>query len=60
MTTFLKLIENPMAIGAAGIGGVQLLATLPIQEIGQLVIQIAIGIATLVKLLRRKKEQTPE
>ncbi len=50
-----KLIENPVTIGAAGIGGVQLLATLPIAEIGQLLIQVAVGIATIVKLLKRKK-----
>lgn len=58
--TLSKLVENPFTIGAASIGGIQLLSTLPIQELGQLVIQVAIGIATIIKLLRKKKTEPTE
>ena len=56
--TLSKIAENPVTIGAVGVGTVQMLAALPIHELGQLVIQVIVGIATIVKLLRNKKPKS--
>jgi hypothetical protein len=56
---FSKLIESPLIVGAAGIGAIQVMAALPVEQIVELVVQITIGIATLVRLFKKKKEQQP-
>lgn len=48
-----------IATGLTGVGAVQLADTIPtsddIQNYGQLIIQLVIGIFTVIKMLRKKK-----
>ena len=48
-----------LVTGAAGVGAVQVAENIPtaddIQSYGQLIIQLVIGIITVVKMLRKKK-----
>jgi len=52
-----------IATGSAGIAATEAVSSIPpesINQIGQLIIQVAIGIATIIQLLRKKNQKAVE
>lgn len=57
-------MHKPLFIGSGGLLGIQLAATaptdgVPILEIGKLLVQVAIGVATIWKMFKKDKPQDP-
>jgi|LakMenE01Jun11ns_1017448.scaffolds.fasta_scaffold9853703_3 hypothetical protein len=55
-----KILENPLVIGGGAIGAVQLVSALPVEQIIEVVVQIVIGLATLVRLFKKNKPTEPK